>query len=219
MILSRGRRYLFVHIPKTGGTSLALALEDRAMKDDIMLGDTPKARKRRGRVRGINTRGRLWKHSTLADLDGLVSLDELDDLFIFALVRNPWARAVSYYHWLQRQDFDHPAVGLAKTHEFSAFLNQPLVQESFRASPARRYVTDANGRERPALFLRLEHFEQDAAPLFDHLGFKLTLPKANVTGTGADFRRFYNKFDSNLLGECCAEDVKRFGYSFDTCVL
>ncbi|MBA4351550.1 MAG: Type II secretory pathway, pullulanase PulA, partial [Rhodobacter sp.] len=27
MILSRGRRYVFVHIPKTGGTALTLALE------------------------------------------------------------------------------------------------------------------------------------------------------------------------------------------------
>ncbi|MFI2767378.1 Type II secretory pathway, pullulanase PulA, partial [Sulfitobacter sp. M22386] len=64
MIISRGRRYVFVHIPKTGGTSLALALEARAMKDDVMLGDTPKARKRRRRVQGVETAGRLWKHST-----------------------------------------------------------------------------------------------------------------------------------------------------------
>ena len=32
MIISRGRGYVFVHIPKTGGTSLALALESRAMR-------------------------------------------------------------------------------------------------------------------------------------------------------------------------------------------
>ena len=43
MIISRGRRYIFVHIPKTGGTALSLALEARAMKDDIIIGDTPKA--------------------------------------------------------------------------------------------------------------------------------------------------------------------------------
>ena len=185
MILSRGRRYLFIHIPKTGGTSLALALEDRAKKDDIMLGDTPKARNRRGKVKGIETRGRLWKHSTLADLDGLVHQDELDDLLIFALVRNPWARAVSYYHWLRRQSFDHLAVRIAKATEFSPFLNHPLIGESFRASPARHYVTDATGQERPALFLRLEHFQEDAAPLFDHLGFRFELPRENEMGTGA----------------------------------
>jgi hypothetical protein len=39
MIISPGRGYVFVHIPKTGGTSLALALEARAMKDDILIGD------------------------------------------------------------------------------------------------------------------------------------------------------------------------------------
>ena len=48
MILSRGRRFIFVHIPKTGGTALALSLEGRAMKDDILIGDTPKARARAG---------------------------------------------------------------------------------------------------------------------------------------------------------------------------
>ena len=219
MILSRGRRYLFIHIPKTGGTSLALALEARAMKDDIMLGDTPKARTRRGRLKGVQTRGRLWKHSTLADLDGLVGGEDLDDLLIFTLVRNPWARLVSYYHWLRLQEFDHLAVRVAKGADFSGFLHTPLIRESFRQSPARHYVTDATGRERPALFLRLERFADDAAPLFDHLGFALTLPEENVTGKGRDYRQYYSESDSNLVAECCAEDVKRFGYGFDTCVL
>ena len=71
MIISPGRRFIFVHIPKTGGTSMALALEDRAMKDDILIGDTPKALRRRRRLKGAQAAGRLWKHSTLADIDGL----------------------------------------------------------------------------------------------------------------------------------------------------
>ena len=60
MIISRGRQYIFVHIPKTGGTSLAL--EARAMRDDLMLGDTPKALKRRKKLMGAGGSGsiRRW---------------------------------------------------------------------------------------------------------------------------------------------------------------
>ncbi|MBV1927325.1 MAG: sulfotransferase family protein, partial [Rhodobacteraceae bacterium] len=119
MILSSGRRYVFIHIPKTAGTSLALALESRAMKDDIMLGDTPKARRRRHRVKGMLTRGRLWKHSTLADIEGLVDQDVLNGLYVFTLVRNPWDRVVSYYHWLREQQFNHSLVALAQTQNFA----------------------------------------------------------------------------------------------------
>ncbi|MFN3606262.1 MAG: sulfotransferase family 2 domain-containing protein, partial [Cypionkella sp.] len=110
MIISRGRRYVFVHIPKTGGTALTLALEARAMKDDLIIGDTPKARARKARLKAANAAGRLWKHSTLADIDGLIPRDELAGFFCFTLVRNPWDRLVSYYHWLADQTFDHPAV-------------------------------------------------------------------------------------------------------------
>ena len=52
MIISRARNYIFVHVPKTGGTAMALALEARAAADDILIGDTPKALRRRGRLKG-----------------------------------------------------------------------------------------------------------------------------------------------------------------------
>ncbi|MBT6534021.1 MAG: Type II secretory pathway, pullulanase PulA, partial [Marinovum sp.] len=50
MIISPGRKFILVHIPKTGGTSMAAALEQRAMADDILIGDTPKAKRRRKRL-------------------------------------------------------------------------------------------------------------------------------------------------------------------------
>ncbi|MEO0390268.1 MAG: sulfotransferase family 2 domain-containing protein [Pseudomonadota bacterium] len=215
MIISPGRRYIFVHAPKTGGTSMALALEARAMKDDMMLGDTPKSRQRRRRLKDAATRGRLWKHSTLADIDGLLAPGLLEQMFVFTLVRNPWARMVSYYHWLQVQQFAHPAVGLARRLSFADFAQHPQITTSWRASPARHYVTDAAGQERCHAFVRLEHVQTDLAPVEAHLGFALTLPHLNQSGAPQDWRSLYTPAARAAVTEACAEDIARFDYRFD----
>lgn len=216
MILSRGRRYIFIHIPKTGGTALTLALEARVMKDDVIVADTPKARARRGRLKGVETAGRLWKHSTLSDIRGLATDEEIGGFFTFTLVRNPWDRMVSYYHWLRAQSFAHPSVALAKSRDFNAFLAAPETRTAISANPYASYVTDAAGRERCDLFLRLEHFEADAAPLEAHLGFRLdALPKVNASGRARDWRPYYTDEGAATVGEICGTDIARFGYHFD----
>ena len=215
MIISRGRQYIFVHIPKTGGTSLALALEARAMRDDLMLGDTPKALKRRKKLMGAEARGRLWKHSTLADIEGLVSRDEMREMLCFTLVRNPWDRIVSYYRWLKVQNFEHPAVATAKTLGFSDFLRAPAVAGPIKTHPYESYLRASDGRAREALYIRLEHFAEDAAPLMEHLGFELKLPRANASAREDDYHRYFSADDSEVVAELCAEDIEKFNYSFD----
>lgn len=215
MILSPGRQYLFIHIPKTAGTSLALALEARAMKDDIMLGDTPKARRRRHRVQGAATRGRLWKHSTLADIDGLVAPKVLKGLFAFTMVRNPWDRTVSYYHWLQQQTFNHQAVTLSQTLNFTDFVSHPHTFESFRATSAASYMLRADGQQQCSAYIRIENFEQDSTPLCDHLGFDLNLPVVNTSERAADFRGYYTDHTADMIADCCAVDIAQFGYCFE----
>lgn len=216
MILSRGRRYLFVHAPKTGGTALMLALEARAMKDDLIVGDTPKARARRRRLAGLTPRGRLWKHSTLADLDGVLGPDEAQGLFVLTLVRNPWDRMVSYYHWLRGQRFDHPAVQLAKASDFRAFLLDRATRQAMAGWPYAAWIRAADGTERCDLFARLEHLDSDLAPFEAHLGFRLTpVAPANASMRGRDWRPYYDDETAQLVGQCCAGDIARFGYRFD----
>ena len=216
MILSRGRRFIFVHIPKTGGTALTLALEERAMKDDVLIGDTPKARARKGRWHGVKSHGRLWKHSTLSDMAGLASDTEIADFFTVTLVRNPWDRVVSYYHWLRDQGFAHPAVGLAKSHDFSGFLNHGQTITSLTLWPYTAYLRDRFGHERASLFVRLEHLDQDIAPFEAHLGFRLTpLPRANASDRARDWRAYYTAADAGLVARISAGDIARFGYRFE----
>ncbi|WP_417728939.1 sulfotransferase family 2 domain-containing protein [Roseovarius sp.] len=213
MIISPGRGYIFVHIPKTGGTAMALALEARARADDILIGDTPKARRRRARLRGVQARGRLWKHATLTDIDGFVSPEAIEAAFTFTLVRNPWDRMVSYYHWLRGQAFDHSAVRLAKDTDFAGFLAAPKTQIALRTHPARHYMTAADGREHCRLYIRLEQFEADAAPLWAHLGFTLDLERVNASERGC-YRDYYGRREARIVADCAAEDIARFGYRF-----
>ena len=215
MILSRGRSYVFIHIPKTGGTALALALEARAMADDQMLGDTPKALRRRRRLQGLKTHGRLWKHSTLADIEGLATRDDLRGLFAFTLVRNPYDRVVSYYHWLRAQRFDHPVVPLAQSLSFESFVSHPQVAASLTANPFTSYMRQSDGQEHCDLYIRLENFAEDAQPLFDHLGFSFELPRVNESSRHRDWRKYYTEQAFDAVSRACSDDIGQFEYSFN----
>lgn len=215
MIISLGRNYIFVHIPKTGGTALTLALENRAKADDILIGDTPKAQRRKHRLEELRPAGRLWKHSTLADIDGVVSPDAMAAMQVFTLVRNPWDRVVSYYHWLRGQSFSHEAVALAKALGFSEFLNHPHTVRTLSRDQYARYVTDATGRERCDHWVRIEAFERDIAPVEAHLGFALApLASVNESDRPKGYRALYSDADAALVGRIWAGDISRFGYTF-----
>ncbi|MDO5612637.1 MAG: sulfotransferase family 2 domain-containing protein [Paracoccus sp. (in: a-proteobacteria)] len=214
MIISTRHRYIFVHIPKTGGTSLTQALEQRVGRDDIILSDTPKGRARRRRVKDATARGRLWKHATLADIEGLVDPAIYADYLILTIVRNPWDRMVSMYHWARDQRFSHPLVRLAQTVDFDEFIRSPIA----RPTMARRigyYLTDSRGTEWPALILRFETLAADTEGLGRRLGLKLNpLPHLKKSARG-DYRSYYTAETAGIVAAAAQESVTRFGYSFD----
>jgi hypothetical protein len=215
MIVSPGRRFVFVHIPKTGGTAFTLAYEARARPDDILIGDTPKARRRRHRLADAQTAGRLWKHATLADIRGLIPDEALAAARVATLVRNPWDRVASLWAWARTQDFDHPAVRAARTQDFAGFLADPGVAAMLRASPASAYLRDHTGRDRLDFALRLERLDTDLPPLEAALGIPLApLPRANASDWGGDRATFYTASTRDRVADLCAPDIARFGYRF-----
>jgi hypothetical protein len=157
----------------------------------------------------------VWKHSTLADVVGLVTVQEIEEFQTVTMVRNPWDRVVSYYHWLRGQSFAHPAVGLAKAHDFSGFLNHPQTVASLRMWPYGTYVRLPSGAEKTSLFIRLENFVEDSGELTALLGFRLELPKANESERARDWRGYFSDADAALVADISAEDIERFGYRFE----
>lgn len=74
-------RVLFVHIPKTGGTSIKKFLQ----------------------VKNLEIWNRSWPmgHDPYFELE---SMNDLDNAFKFSVVRNPYTRTYSYYHHFKFQN-------------------------------------------------------------------------------------------------------------------
>jgi hypothetical protein len=185
------------------------------MKDDILIGDTPKAKNRRKRVKDTASSGRLWKHSRITDIYGLVNQEQIEEYCIFTIVRNPWDRMVSYYHWLKAQSFDHAAIQIANNNDFSGFLAHPMIQSSLRNDATFNYVTDKQGIDQCNLHLKMETLFADAQELGKSLGFKLAnIPHDNRSDRGKDYTVYYTAESKNIIGDIFADDIKKFDYSF-----
>ena len=209
MIISRGRGYIFVHIPKTGGTAMALALEDRAKADDIMIGDTPKAVKRRGKVKGIQTAGRLWKHSTLADAEGLITRDEMETLFTFTLVRNPWDRMVSSYAYKVHGTSEKQR---SRNDSFEEFLHAEFKRKKKQQV---EYLHDSDGKVDINFIGRFESLANDYQRLGEQLGIVLpALPVLNKSKGRGDYRDLYNDKTRQLVAKKYQDDIDLFEYTF-----
>ena len=93
-------------------------------------------------------------------------------------------------------------------------MTAPQTIAAFQANPAASYLRSSDGQDRPALYIRIEHFEEDAAPLFAHLGFPVVLERANTSARARDHRTYYDDGSAEAVALACAEDIARFGYGF-----
>lgn len=209
MIVSHTHRLIFIHAPKTGGTSLATVLEKHLTDGDITIGDTPLAHLWRKRFRDRPRQNpRIWKHSTLAQVVAWLGADRLAGYRAFTLVRNPWDRAVSFYHWAKAQDWQHPMVEAAKTLSFEGFLKHPAGGQQIFRQP---YTSWLAGTGMEGHFMKLE--EIDVASHLTGLALG-PIPQINASAA-RDHRGHYTPETAALVGTLAAGDIAPFGYRFE----
>ncbi|MEM9371108.1 MAG: sulfotransferase family 2 domain-containing protein [Pseudomonadota bacterium] len=215
MIVSHTNRFVFVHAPKTGGTSLATALERHLEDGDITIGDTPLAKDWRKRFRDRPKQNpRIWKHSTLAEIERWLGEDAVARYRVVTLVRDPWDRLVSYYHWARAQDWEHPATRAAKALDFADFAAHPAGARSMFSQPARFWVTGRNGTVRCDRFLRLEHMAEEAQALGKLLNVEIG-PVPHINQSAADnHRAAYSAGTAALVRQLAWRDIAEHGYAF-----
>jgi hypothetical protein len=94
MIISHSKNFVFIHLEKTGGTSIEFALDPILSDNDIIIGSTPRGEAEEGMY------GHLWKHSSAQDIKSYLG-DQWEGMYKFATIRNPIEIVISLYYYSQ----------------------------------------------------------------------------------------------------------------------
>ncbi len=103
MIISQKHKFIFIHIPKNGGTSLTKSLLDYCDIKNIIKDDSCVETKTwNGKLCVLSNSHPLYNHSTSTKVKTFFDLNRLNfnEYFVFSFTRNPWARELSMYNYM-----------------------------------------------------------------------------------------------------------------------
>lgn len=190
-------RCIFVHIPKTGGVSVAKGLFGNHGGSHIPI-------RVHRRIFGKRLFGEYFK---------------------FAFVRNPWDRLVSAYAFLKKGGMDKDDRRFADEHakileSFETFVREglvdPAVLRHIHLVPQTEWLT-IDGRIAADFVGRFEKMGDDFREVCRRLGRDVTLPHHNAS-RHRDYRTCYDDATAARVGEVYRTDVEAFGYSFEVAV-
>ncbi len=218
MLISYSHRFLFVHIAKTGGTSIRAALRPYRWgglyTPPLWMASVVSQATRPKHVLGI----KFPRHAKAVAAKEMLPGEFYRSLFKFAVVRNPWDLQVSSYHHLKRE---RPDV-VAETPDFGSFLRHKL-------DPARpysylldisqerqwEYVCDLDGSLIVDYIARYETLAEDFHTACERIGIAApALPHERRATDRMGYRDYYDDGMRALVAEHYAEDIRRFGYEF-----
>ena len=206
MLISESKSFLFVHVQKTAGTSLAEILKPHALNPAN--GRMNKLASDLGLVRDWR-KFHFRKHANLRKAQSVIPAPVYDGLFKFAFVRNPWERLVSWYQYVQRTPLHEDCrPGETFADVAARFLEKPRRAQWWM-------IEDLNGVMGLDYVGRFENLNDDIAYLCQRIGIKAqTLPHRNKMAD-KDYRTFYDDRLALAVKNNWTREIDAFGYTFE----
>jgi Sulfotransferase family len=224
-------KLVFIHVPKTGGTSIRAALDaavgEGAEWNTSGIWSALLASPRRDELFRVFKRFFPLKSPLLVAHQHLpaclirefVSTEVWETYYKFAMVRNPWDYAVSMYHFL-RQALPNEQGFLNRQHPDLAYLVRQCTtfEDWVRLMPMfepdmTSFFTDDDGNDIVDYVARYENLEEDFARLCERVGINAQLPRLNTSSREA-YRDYYTAETKILVARHFSRDIERFDYSF-----
>jgi len=236
MIISRSLNFIFIHIHKTGGSSMEIALDPYLRWDDLVLGSTPLGEAMNDHYR---RRYGLHKHSSIQEVQNVCGADLVARCYCFAMVRHPVHRICSLYNFVGsivtkwavnkglsvdaiRADLNrfakaHPPLGwpasraFIQSQSFAEFLAHPDLyrDEGFLPQTSRLSL---EGKGLACTPLKLEECNHWLPKLSARLGVDLKLPHVNASGQKLVSAETISPESRETIRTMFAEDFATFGY-------
>ena len=207
-IISHQHRFVFVAVPKVASHSIRFAL--RPFLDDNDEEQVSLFVRRRIERPGFSSVEH--GHQLAREIRDALGADVWSRYVSFAVVRNPWARFVSYVAFMMRHN------GLFTSDPQAAMrrvLANPQNQSPVHFRAQADFVTDEGGAVMVSHLLRAESLQAD----FDALCKALSLPHVTLETRNAsehrDYREYYDEELVQRVAERYRVDIDLFGYRFD----
>lgn len=224
-MISHRHKCIFIHIPKCAGTSIEKAFghfEDYSgdKKQDhrsIRMIEPINAQFLASKENGMEFIKRLWIQikSPKNPRNRLsVSREEYEKYFKFTIVRNPWARAYSWYKNVMRDELHLKEMRISKEIKLYDFI------EAFKYTTVLRtqmfWIKNYKG-DIPLDFIgsfeNLANDFRNACKLMNVEPFNLP---HEMKGTTNNYQDAYDSKTKDLVSKIYREEIEHFGYSFDS---
>jgi hypothetical protein len=215
MLYDPVRKFLFIHIWKTGGESVVAALREscplyfsnRYINKAIRVAPKPAQA-----VLGWRARLVCGQHFTAEEVRRQMPPDRFDGAFKFTFVRNPWDWQVSNYAY----GFQTKAHGQHRIiRELGSFEKYIRYQYEQRAPAQCSFIFGADGKRLVDFVGRTENLDEDFHKICKTIGLEAQLPLLNVSNRRRDWRSYYTEETRALVAELFRGDLEEFGYSWE----
>lgn len=211
MIVSDRHKFIFIHVPRSAGTSMHHALRTWETRWTKWRLDYSKAQW-----------GRSYPHYLAREIHPIVGDKRFESYAKLAFVRNPWDRIVSRYYYLRRQKDNNPNRVLNERGYYPpgdlTFLE--WLKGSTRNCihplewrPQMAWLTDESGKFVVDHVGRFEHVEDDFRRICHEIGIDVSLPKINSAKEG-HYRDHYDEEAKEIIASRFAEDIAEWEYAF-----
>ena len=202
-MISFKHKFIFIHIPKTAGTSIVKSLS--LYSEDIINsnGNIKPSLELIRLAREKNIRINNYKHFTYDQYKKILG-DRIKDFFVFSTIRTPYERIPSVYYYSN-------ITGVSLTGFIGAIQNGVHIIPSIGIQ--QNMIDTFIGDVEDIFLLRFENLNEDWKNLLDKLNLPyLSLDYLNV-GRRIDYNNLY--LDSRLLvviNKVFGEEIEKYGY-------